>query len=387
MWRGYRAEDIVNLIEQGEEYERSHDVTMAESKYREALSAYEHLLSPTHHRTLEISYRLAELFASQKLMQKADEVLDRMNRKIVGQWGLSHQTSNAHFLRISNMYREWGRHEDAEILIQRLVETLAHSSSAAPVASVPVAPVPSIRSHLGSGRTLTSTMSTTRSTIDLELKLYEAQMTKMSTADGLMMLKPQILSTMENCKKDLTKLHIQLLKAAALLIELSDSMSEGTETEITSLQRDSLEKHSESACLTVLQEREGTLDLCTVGQIVAVVDKHLGLRYNRGTLTVERILELLCTRVDEDFTTKPLDLVMTYVHITHMYASRDKNDEMKGWFESTLSRSIALLCGRCTLEKSLESVLDAGNATDVINRMKETVEELVMINPLLSSSR
>jgi hypothetical protein len=84
LWRGNRVEDILNIIEEADGYEKALDMTLAEEKYREALSEYQRLLSPTHHDTLELAYRLARFYAQQDRMMQADEVLDWMNRKIVG---------------------------------------------------------------------------------------------------------------------------------------------------------------------------------------------------------------------------------------------------------------------------------------------------------------
>lgn len=383
---GMRVEDVEEIVKDAESYVQSHNETMAEAKYREALSGYETLLPPTDDRTLEIAYRLADLYASQKMMGKADEVLDQMNRKIVGQRGLSHQKSNVHFLRISNMYRKWGREADARILIQRLVETRTQPSAATPFASLPGIPVPSIQSLLRDGRASASNPSTIRSTVELELKFLKTQLTEMSTVDSLMMLEPEILATMQTCKQNLAKLHVQLLEAATLLMKLSDSLGKRMETEVASSQLRRAHKHSESACLVVLQERAESLDLDAVREIIAVVGKHIQLQGHRGTSTVQRLLELLTCRVDEDFADEPSHIVITYVHIAHMYALEDENDEMKRWFESSLSRSMALLGDRSALRRSLESIFKAGNVANIDDLVKETVESLVMEHPLRYAS-
>ena len=370
------------MVKEAELYVQSHDETMAEAKYREALSGYEKLLPPTDDRTLEIAYRLADLYASQKMMEKADEVLDQMNRKIVGQRGLSHQKSNVHFLRISNMYRKWGREADARILIQRLVETRSHTSAATPFASLPGIPVPSIQSLLRDGRASTSIPRNIRSSVDSELEFFAKQLTEMSTVDSLMMLEPEILATMETCKQNLAKLHIPLLEAATLLMELSDSVGKRAETEVASSQLRRVHEHSESACLTVLQERAESLDLGAVREIIDIVDKLIELRGDRGTSTVQRLLELLSCRIDEDFADEPSHIVLTYVNITHMYASRKENDAMKLWFESALSRSMALLSDRSTLRRSLESIFKVENVADVDCVIRTTVADLVIDHPL-----
>lgn len=386
LWRGHRVEDIEEMVKEAESYVQSHNETMAEAKYQEALSAYENLLPPTDDRTLEIAYRLADLYASQKMMEKADEVLDQMNRKIVGQRGLSHQKSNVHFLRISNMYRKWGREADARILIQRLVETRTHTSAATPFASSPGIPVPSIQSLLRDGRASTRNPSTIRSSVDSELKFFETRLTEMSTVDSLMMLEPEIVATMEDCKQNLAELHIQLLEATALLMKLSDSLSKRMETEVASSQLRRVHEHSEFACLAVLQERAEPLDLDAVREIIAVVGKHIQLQGNRGTPTVQRVLELLSCRVDEDFADEPSYIVITYVHVARMYALRGENDEMKRWFESALSRSMALLGDRSALRRSLESIFKAGNVANIDDLVKETVENLVVGHPLHHAS-
>jgi uncharacterized protein Yka (UPF0111/DUF47 family) len=97
-------------------------------------------------------------------------------------------------------------------------------------------------------------------------------------------------------------------------------------------------------------------------------------------------LELLTCRVDEDFADEPSHIVTTYVHIAHMYALEDENDEMKRWFESSLSRSMALLGDRSALRRSLESIFKAGNVANIDDLVKEIVESLVMEHPLRYAS-
>ncbi|CAN9092030.1 unnamed protein product [Alternaria alternata] len=257
------------------------------------------------------------------------------------------------------------------------LKTRTHTSAATPFASLPRMPVPSIQNLPHDGRASTSTPSTIYSTVESELEFLETQLTETSTVDSLMMLEPKILATMETCKQNLARLHIQLLEAAKLLMKLSDFVSKRMDTEVASSQMRQVHEHSESACLTVLQERAGSLDLDTVREIIAIVDKLIDLRDNRATSTVQRLLELLSCRVDEDFVEKHPLIVIIYVHVTHMYASRDENDEMKRWFESALSRSMALLDARCTVRRRLEYIFKAGNVTDIDDLIKETVKDLV----------
>jgi tetratricopeptide (TPR) repeat protein len=379
---GTRIEDIEEMVKEAELHVQSHNETMAEAKYREALSGYEKILPPTDDRTLEIAYRLADLYASQKMMEKADEVLDQINRKIVGQRELSHQKSNVHFLRISNIYRRWGREADARILIQRLVKTRTHTSAATPFASLPGIPVPSIQSLLRDGRASTSIPSNICFSVDSELDFFRKQLTLMSTVDSLMMLEPEILATMETCKQNLAKLHTSLLWATTLLLELSDSVGKRVESEVASSLLRRVHEYSESACLTVLHERAESLDLGAVRRIIAIVDKLIKLRGNQGTSTVQRLLELLSCRVDEDFADEPSHIVITYVHITYMYSSRNENDTMKLWLESALSRSLALLSDRCTLRKDLESILKVENVADIDSVIRTSIRDLVIDNPL-----
>jgi hypothetical protein len=369
LWQGNRVEDIVKIIGEANEYEQSLDIVTAERKYREALSGYERLLSPTHDKTLQLAYQFAEFYAKQDRMLQADEVLDWMNRKIVHQWGLSHQKSNAHFFRVSNMYRRWARDEDARVLIQRLTETLSRPSTITSVTSLIESPMPSIQSLLTHGRSSTVNSTTAKSTVEQTLKLLEAQLLDTYSGVDPSVLKAQLLDLMETCEQNLEKLHTQLLKAAAILVQVSQSVDEEPEAK-------ALREDASAACLSVLQDHEGPIDLSTVEAIVNVASNLVTIADDHSHRTTERVLERLYSRAEEDFAADPRESVVTLLQIARMYASNDAWDTARLWLQHAMSNSISLYCSHHSFVKNLETILKASTAHSAEGMIRKTLEDL-----------
>ncbi|KAK6863577.1 hypothetical protein PG995_000105 [Apiospora arundinis] len=94
---------------------------IAETKFRDSLMGFRHLLSPTHEETLRAGYKLATFYANLGQMDDADNVLDWMTSKHVDVWGGRHTNTLVHHARLIKLLHQWGRTEQAEIILFKLM--------------------------------------------------------------------------------------------------------------------------------------------------------------------------------------------------------------------------------------------------------------------------
>ncbi|KAK8875225.1 hypothetical protein PGQ11_005739 [Apiospora arundinis] len=97
------------------------DHNTAETKFRDSLLGFRHLLSPTHDETLRAGYKLATFYANVGQMGDADAVLDWMTSKHVDVWGGRHTNTLVHHARLIKLLHQWGRTEQAEIILFKLM--------------------------------------------------------------------------------------------------------------------------------------------------------------------------------------------------------------------------------------------------------------------------
>lgn len=102
--------------------DKAGDTSNAEKNFRDALSGFETMLSPTHEETTIAAYQLASFFANQDRMKEADKVLDWLGEKYIQRWGLNHGKSIGHFLRVIELLQSWGRRDDVFLLLTRVLD-------------------------------------------------------------------------------------------------------------------------------------------------------------------------------------------------------------------------------------------------------------------------
>ncbi|KAJ4299753.1 hypothetical protein N0V90_004999 [Kalmusia sp. IMI 367209] len=121
VWNGRTKADYQAQYEEALGEERSGRPDEAEAKFRSALEGLDHLLSTTHPETVAVAYRLASFFAEHVRMQDADTVLDWLNQSHLEDFGLNHTRTLDHILNVCDMFRNWGRPEQAADLLQQVL--------------------------------------------------------------------------------------------------------------------------------------------------------------------------------------------------------------------------------------------------------------------------
>ncbi|KAL4732750.1 hypothetical protein ACLX1H_001769 [Fusarium chlamydosporum] len=98
------------------------NINEADADFRDAVSGFRFKLSPTHDETIRAAYLYACFYANCGQMTKADAVLDWMSKHQVEKWGSRHENTYLHYARVAELFRSWGRQEDAELLIYKLLD-------------------------------------------------------------------------------------------------------------------------------------------------------------------------------------------------------------------------------------------------------------------------
>jgi hypothetical protein len=120
-WNGHVKADYQVEYEEGLEDARSGRADKAETKFRSTLEGFHHLLSATHPETVSIAYQLASLFAVQSRMQEADTVIDWLNQAHLEDFGIHHARTWDHVFNVCDMFRNWGRPEQAAELLEQFL--------------------------------------------------------------------------------------------------------------------------------------------------------------------------------------------------------------------------------------------------------------------------
>ncbi|KAL2209664.1 hypothetical protein CC79DRAFT_1382894 [Sarocladium strictum] len=102
----------------------------ADTDFRDAVSGFRFLLSPTHTETLRAGYLYASFYANRGEMNRADAVLHWMSEKHIEKWGAKHEDTYLHYARMLELYRSWGRQEHAELLVHRILDDTQSKSGA-----------------------------------------------------------------------------------------------------------------------------------------------------------------------------------------------------------------------------------------------------------------
>ncbi|KAF1952994.1 hypothetical protein CC80DRAFT_596144 [Byssothecium circinans] len=366
VWQGKRVEDITALSREASNLEQSGDMELAERKYREALSGYERLLSPTHNDTLHLGYQLAGFYAKQNRMLQADEVLDWMNRKIVGQWGLSHQKSNAHFIHVSHLYRTWAREEDANILMLRLSEALNRQNSTNSSFSTLQSPsLPPLQTMLIEGQSAppADTTSSDEVSISQQLKCIEAQLVDTPSIISPLEIKASLLDLIERCKKGSPKFNMQMLKAASVAAQLAQAMHNG--------EAEALQMSATETCLTAMESMENT-DQKTLRAAIDVAHHLLEVSVDLPTLNVERILERVSAQAEENFQFESEKNIAILIRIACLYGGSNENwHNAKLWLEHAMSASMSRYCCHHPFVGILQASLEAKIVPDFDTIAKE----------------
>jgi tetratricopeptide (TPR) repeat protein len=100
-----------------------------ENLFCEALSGFEHVLSPTHEDTNAVAYQLATFYARHDRKHDADKVLGWMSENHIARWGLKHKKTTAHVLHVVDLLNSWFRSEDALTFLHRATDVWENPNS------------------------------------------------------------------------------------------------------------------------------------------------------------------------------------------------------------------------------------------------------------------
>ncbi|EFX01649.1 rhomboid family protein [Grosmannia clavigera kw1407] len=114
--------DLRNLLDDASRAASAKNYVKADADFREAVSGFRFLLSPTHEETLRAGYEYASFYAKSGNMDKADEVLDWMSENHVSKWHHGHENTCLHYSRMAKLFLDWGRQEDAETLVYKILD-------------------------------------------------------------------------------------------------------------------------------------------------------------------------------------------------------------------------------------------------------------------------
>ncbi|KAG5657349.1 hypothetical protein KAF25_005913 [Fusarium avenaceum] len=98
------------------------DFDEAAADFRDAVSGFRFKLSPTHDETLRAAYLYTCFYANLNQMDKSDAILNWMSNHHVKKWGPRHDNAFLHYARMIELFRSWGRQEDAEVLVYKLLD-------------------------------------------------------------------------------------------------------------------------------------------------------------------------------------------------------------------------------------------------------------------------
>ncbi|KAF5006437.1 hypothetical protein FDECE_7197 [Fusarium decemcellulare] len=114
--------ELDSLLKEASHAASAGRVESANTDFRDAVSGFRFLLSPTHDETLRAAYLYASFYANCAEMEKAYAVLSWMSEKHVKKWGSAHEKTYLHYARMIELFRSWGCQERAEVLVYRLLD-------------------------------------------------------------------------------------------------------------------------------------------------------------------------------------------------------------------------------------------------------------------------
>ncbi|RMJ10577.1 hypothetical protein CDV36_009797 [Fusarium kuroshium] len=119
---GAGPSDLRNLLREASRAASEGRTDEANADFRDAVSGFASMLSPTHPETLRAGYLYASFYANYNDMNRADAVLNWMSGKHVERWGSRHENTYLHYARMIELLRSWGRLERAELLVYKLLD-------------------------------------------------------------------------------------------------------------------------------------------------------------------------------------------------------------------------------------------------------------------------
>jgi tetratricopeptide (TPR) repeat protein len=116
-WKGKNRANLVQVLEAARDSYHHQDFDRAETDFLEALDGHRFLLAPTHEGTVKIAYEIANFYAEQGRIDKANEMLEEVSADFIERRGVGHKKTYQHGLNMVDFLQTWGREDDALALI------------------------------------------------------------------------------------------------------------------------------------------------------------------------------------------------------------------------------------------------------------------------------
>lgn len=333
--------------------ERLGHIEEAEKMFREVLTGFENLVSPTHEDTSAAAYKLATFYAQQNRMTEADLVLDRMGEKYTERWGLKHKETLMHFLRVVELFNCWSRTDDAVTLLYRVLdiygrhyfEGATNVTELNPPATGSQPQVPRVRGAVRPSRVDISIGAFTQ-TNDPTLVHYQLGLVNIHVKAKNEEAEPLLLRLIEQCEVYPERLAQEILQARCALVDLYQQL-ENDERIIVAVQQ------AQKALWTILnsntEKTKPLLETCTNVARLHVQAGHYD--------AAEDICQRIATEAERKFGTDNGFTIGVFIRIGKFYQGENRWTDAQPWFERALAASIAANGLSSALTLRLEAAL------------------------------
>ncbi|KAK8131405.1 hypothetical protein PG984_007843 [Apiospora sp. TS-2023a] len=323
---------------------------------REIFSDLQQILTPTHDRTVETAYVLAEALKQDHRVEEADSVLNWVGAQIAHRFGLHSTHTVKHFIRVVNLLRSWLRTEAADLMVWRLADILDNENSS-------VADIPKIHGS-GLGTYLVKSLD------DSDIEAMFSPPRDLTQVDTHLRLVELLLATRSEEKhalervlqSDISFLHqdntrvgvdsvidrpVRLLRAYHCLARLR--LSSDKEEEVNEVFKDAI-KTVKSHCRRI---QRSSIDL----DFIREAEKFGFLLPGMGK--GEEVLQLLAEYLEdnEEVVGKAQLAIQFFLHVGLTLQQRDWS-LAKTWFERALALSIIQTGSNSTTTVQLEEALE-----------------------------
>ncbi len=112
-WKGFSRGELLSMWKAAQGHIKSGECQTAERLLLQVLKGYRFLLGPVHKEANEVVYALANLYAQNDRMPKADETIESLSRELVKRLRYGHKRTQQHVLHAVELMNSWHREEDA----------------------------------------------------------------------------------------------------------------------------------------------------------------------------------------------------------------------------------------------------------------------------------
>ncbi|KAI9851900.1 MAG: hypothetical protein M1824_002450 [Vezdaea acicularis] len=354
-WNGHTLAEIEAIKREAHRLDCERDDENAEKRYREALAGFENLLSPTHENTNAVAYQLSIFYAEHDRMDDADLVLNWMGEKHVERWGLDHQKTMTHFLRVAELFNSWSRNDEAIAFLYRVLDAWDKHISVStsdnttlnrkpPQVAQPQVASPQITVRQSEPRDMTRAFTETDNPtrVDYQLGLAKAHIT---TKDKT--TEPLLLRLIEQCKKYPGKLNSQILQARCELVNLYQQL-EDDEKVANALEQ--ARKDLEMILESTVKKTEPLLEAC-----VKIVKLHVKNDYCQAA---ENMFQRIGGEAEDTLGTDHEATIRILIRIGKFYQGENMWTNAQPWFERALAASMTANGLEDAMTKRLEAALE-----------------------------